>query len=130
MTFELWALLGAIVVGFVHIGAQSLALKSSVGNAYTISARDEPAPASGTAGRLERALRNFNESFPLFAAAVFVLHLAGQSGAISRTGAAMYVVGRLCYLPAYIVYVPWVRTIFWQLSMVGIVLILLQLVLS
>jgi uncharacterized MAPEG superfamily protein len=129
MTFELWSLVGAIALGFVHIGAQSMALKAHAGNAYTISARDQEMPVSGVAGRLDRALRNFNESFVLFAAAVLVLHVADGSGMVSRVGAGLYLAARVCYLPAYIVYVPWVRTVFWQLGMVGILLVLVQLAL-
>ena len=37
--------------------------------------RDEPMPPlTGVAGRLSRALRNFLETFPFFAAAVLIAH--------------------------------------------------------
>ncbi len=43
------------------------------GYRWAASARDQPMPPlTGVAARLERALRNFMETFPLFAAAVLV----------------------------------------------------------
>ena len=127
MTAELWLLAAAILIGLAHVGAQSLAFKSQAGNAYTVGARDDAIAASGVAGRLERALRNFGETFPLFAAAVLIVHAAGLAGDLSRIGAFMYVGGRAAYLPLYASGLPWVRTAAWQVATIGIVLVLAQL---
>jgi uncharacterized MAPEG superfamily protein len=129
MTFDLWMLAGAILLGLIHAGAQSFAYKAQVGNAYTVGARDEAKPATGLAGRLERALRNFIETFPLFLAAIVVVHLSGKyrPGGIVDIGAALYLLGRTVYLPLYAMGVPKLRTVFWQIATIGIVLIPVQL---
>jgi len=129
MTFDLWMLAGAILLGLIHAGAQSFAYKAQVGNAYTVGARDEAKPATGLAGRLERALRNFIETFPLFLAAIVLVHLSGKyrPGGIVDIGAALYLFGRTVYLPLYAMGVPRLRTMFWQIATIGIVLIPIQL---
>jgi MAPEG family protein len=46
------------------------------GYLWTAGSRDETVPPlTGIAGRLERALRNFVETFPLFAAAIRIAHV-------------------------------------------------------
>jgi hypothetical protein len=45
------------------------------------------ANAHGVAGRLERALRNFLETFPLFATAVLLVQITGRNGRMSAIGA-------------------------------------------
>ncbi|MBI1328724.1 MAG: hypothetical protein GC166_02335 [Alphaproteobacteria bacterium] len=128
MTFDLWMLAGAILLGLVHAGAQSFTYKAQVGNAYTVGARDEVKPATGVAGRLERALRNFIETFPLFVAAIVLVHLSGtyRAGGIADAGAALYLFGRAVYLPLYAAGIPNIRTVFWQVASVGIVLVTAQ----
>lgn len=127
MTIELWLLCGAIVLGLVYVGAQSFAFKAQVGNAYSIGPRDDGLRPEQIAGRLERALRNFVETFPLFATAVLVVQISGRNGVLSLVGASIYLVGRALYLPAYAFGIPYLRTALWQLSAVGIVLVLAQL---
>ncbi len=129
MTFELWMLLGAAAWGLVHISVASFAFKAQVGNRYTVGARDEARVPTGMAGRLHRAQVNFLETFPVFVAAVLVIHLAGISGDFSRGGALLYVASRIVYLPLYAMGVPWLRSLAWDIATLGIVLIGLQTVL-
>ncbi len=82
-------------------------------------------PLTGVAGRLERALRNFLETFPVFVAAVLVVHVMGREGSLSAWGAVLYVAARLVYLPLYAAGVPLVRSLVWNVASVGIVLLLL-----
>ena len=128
MSIELWTLIGAIFLGLLHVSAASMTFKAEVGNAYTVGARDQERRPTGVAGRLERALRNFNETFPLFAAVVLTVHVTGCSGEWSRVGALIYLGGRTLYLPAYASGIPWVRTICWNIATLGLVLALVQLV--
>jgi uncharacterized MAPEG superfamily protein len=128
MTIELWLLCGAVVLGLVYVGAQSFAFKAQAGNAYTMGPRDEGLRPERVAGVLDRALRNFVETFPLFAAAVLMVQITGRNGMLSLVGASLYVGGRAFYLPAYAFGVPYLRTALWQVSAIGIVLVLAQLV--
>lgn len=126
MTPELSYLFGAIVVGLVHIAAQAAAQQWNNGIAWGAGARDTgPARPSGSPlpGRLTRALRNFGETFPLFAAAVLGAGAAGLHTPLTHLGAGLYVWGRVAYLPLYALGVPYVRSLAWGIATLGIVLI-------
>ena len=127
MTVEIAMLFWAAVLGLVQVGAQSFALKAQEGNAYTVGARDEHRPATGLAGRLERALRNYLETFPIFAAVVLAVYATERTDMWSEIGAQVYFWGRLAYLPAYAAGLPWVRTFIWQIATAGIVLCMVPL---
>ena len=58
---------------------------------------------------------------------VFLLHAADEFGRLSLIGAWMWVGARSAYLFAYASGVPWVRTIFWQIAGVGLVLLMVEL---
>ena len=96
------------------------------GYRWTAGARDsEVPPLTGVAGRLERALRNFLETFPVFVAAVFLVHVLGREGALSKWGAVLYFSARLVYLPLYAAGVPVIRSLVWNVAFAGIVLLLI-----
>ncbi|MCW5727164.1 MAPEG family protein [Parvibaculum sp.] len=127
MTVEIAMLFWASVLGLVQVGLQSLAFKRQAGNAYTVGARDEPLPPTGLAGRMERALRNFLETFPIFAAVILAVYATERTNQWSEIGAQIYFWGRLAYIPAYAAGLPWVRTFIWQIATVGIVLCMVPL---
>ena len=123
LSFDLWMLLAAVLIGVVHVSTNSLSAKRQVGNAWTVGSRDEPRPLTGVPGRLERAARNYQETFPLFAALVLLAHVTGRADDWTAIGSALFVGGRALYLPAYASGIPWVRTIFWQVATIGLVVI-------
>jgi uncharacterized MAPEG superfamily protein len=127
LTVELWCLVGAVILGLIHVSADSFSYKAQEGNAYTVGARDDERPRVAMAGRFHRAMRNFGETFPLFAAMILVLHVSGRSGGWSTLGAELYLGGRIAYLPAYLSGIPYARTICWQIAAAGIVMAIVQL---
>ncbi len=128
MTAELTILVLAIVLGLVHIVLASHAASLQRGYRWTASARDKPlSPLTGVAGRLERALQNFIETFPFFAAAVLIAQLAGRTDALTFWGALLYLSGRVVYLLLYASGVFLARSIAWNVATLGIILILLGL---
>ena len=126
MTFELWVLLSSAGLGLVHISAASLSFKRQVGNRYTVGPRDDGLQPRSVAGRLQRASANFLETFPIFAVVVILTHLTGSSGSMSWLGAALYLGGRILYLPLYAAGVAWFRTFAWNIATLGIVLVGVQ----
>jgi uncharacterized MAPEG superfamily protein len=128
MTLELKILAWSIVLGLVQILLSAHAASLQVGYRYTATAREARPPLTGVAGRLERALRNFLETFPLFAAAVLLVQVTGRHGPLSEIGAEMYLAARVIYVPLYAGAVPVVRSLVWNVGAIGIVLILLALV--
>ena len=115
MSLETWALFGAMVLGLVHLTAASFTFKAQVGNAYSVGPRDEDLRPQGMAGRLDRAQRNFLETFAIFAAAVLLLTTLDRDGGwLSEVGAGLYLGGRVMFLPLYAAGVPWLRTFSWN----------------
>jgi len=122
---ELNILAVAVILGFVHIVLASHAGSLQRGYSWTAGARDEPGgPLTGVAARLERASRNFSESFPLFAAAVLLVVLLGRTNAFSLWGSYIYLTARVAYLLAYVGGVFLVRSLIWNVAAVGIFLVL------
>jgi uncharacterized MAPEG superfamily protein len=126
MSFELAMLVASCVLCLVQIIISSHAASLQRGYRWTASSRDaQVAPLTGTAGRLERALRNFLETFPVFVAAVFLVHVLGRERELSEWGAGLYFSARLVYLLLYAAGVPLLRSLIWNVAFVGIVLVLL-----
>ena len=69
MTIELKMLALSVVLGVVQIAMASHAASVQRGYRWAAGPRDDvPLPLTGVAGRLDRALRNFLETFALFCA--------------------------------------------------------------
>ena len=128
MSIELWCLVGAMLLGLVHMSAASFTFKAQVGNAYTVGARDEDIRPKGVAGRLDRAQRNFLETFAIFTAAVLVGEVTGRTGVMSEAGALIYLGGRTLFVPLYAIGVPWLRTLSWNAATAGLALVMTELV--
>jgi uncharacterized MAPEG superfamily protein len=128
LDIELHMLVWSVVLGLVHIVTASHAASLQHGYRWTASARDqEVASLTGVAGRLDRALRNFSETFPLFATLVFAAHAVGGHNALTESGAVLYFVARLAYLPLYALGVPLVRSLVWNVAALGMTLMLVAL---
>lgn len=63
MSLELWCLFLAMVMALVHLTAASFSFRAQVGNRYSVGPRDGDLRPAGLAGRLDRAQRNFLETF-------------------------------------------------------------------
>ena len=125
MTTELWLLVAAVLLGFVQIVLQAQSMNIQRGYRWNAGPRDEVLPAlTGAAGRLNRALRNFLETFPLFAAAVLIAAIANIHNSLTLWGAWLYLLGRNVYVPLYAFGVRYVRSLAWNVAVLGIFLIL------
>jgi uncharacterized MAPEG superfamily protein len=128
MTIELVLLACSIALGLVHIVLASHAASLQRGYRWSASARDEvKPPLAGVAGRLQRACRNYLETFAFFAAAVLIANAAGRHNWMTTAGAQLYFWGRVAYLPLYAFGIPLIRSLAWNVATLGIVLILLAL---
>ena len=78
---------------------------------WAASPRDTPVGAPGVLlGRLQRALANMLETFPLFVAAVLSVAVVRRFDTWSLVGAHLYFWARLAYLPLYAAGTPVVRS--------------------
>lgn len=125
MDAALWGLVGLAVLVLLHISAQGLALKQAAGTAWSVGPRDSRPDTGVLPGRLRRALDNLLESAPVFICLALVATLAGRVTPTVVAGVALFLAGRLAFLPAYAAGVPWLRTICWYVATVGLVLMLI-----
>lgn len=124
-SIEMQILFCALALGIVQLLLAVLFSVGGRGLLWGIGPRDEGWPALGKiGGRLERAWKNFIETFPLFAAAVLMVHALNMQTAMSALGAQIYIWARLLYVPAYVIAIPGLRTLIWLASMAGILLVM------
>ena len=128
MGTELEMLLWATVLGLVQLAIAASLNTGQRGLMWGAGARDgEAPPVSAVAARVDRAFKNFLETFGFFAVGVLLLHATGKANAQSAMGAQLYFWARVVYMPAYATGIPFLRTIVWAAALVGIVLVLLPL---
>ncbi len=128
MTPDLSLLVWSVVLMFVQrlVAVRGATLQVGVPK---LAANREDVPAIvGWAGRAQRAHRNMLENLVLFAALVLVTHVAGKANAMTLLGAQLFFWGRLAYAVVYFAGIPWLRTGVWFVSVIGMILIFLQLV--
>jgi uncharacterized MAPEG superfamily protein len=125
MSTELVALTWGCVLAIVHIFAAVRVKTRQYGTAWNMGARDEDLPApQPIVGRLARAQANFFETFPIFAAAVLIVHLSALGDRWTEIGALVWLTARLVYLPVYALGIPKVRTLIFLVSIAGLALVL------
>jgi len=122
---EMQILFCAAALGVVQLLLSIVFSLAGRGLPWGIGPRDEGWPALGKiGGRVERAWKNFIETFPLFAAAVLMVHELNAATTTSALGAQIYIWARLIYLPAYVINISGTRTLLWIASLVGIVMVM------
>ncbi len=120
-TVELQMLWLSIALGIVQLLLATLFSVGRRGLPWGVGARDEPAPPLGKfGGRIERAFKNFLETFVFFLGAVLIAQALNKHTASSALGAQVFFWSRLGYLPVYALGIPFLRTLLWVASLVGI----------
>lgn len=126
MTPELSLLVWAVVLTFVQMLVAVSGATLQVGLPKLAGNRDDMPDLTGWVGRAQRAHRNMLESIVLFAVLVVVAQIAGKTNATTLLGAQLFFWGRVAYAAIYLAGIPWLRTGAWAVSVVGMVLIFLQ----
>jgi uncharacterized MAPEG superfamily protein len=124
LTYLVWAAALTFLLVLIAVNGATLAvgLPALAGN------RENLPELTGWAGRAGRAHRNMLESLILFAIFVLVAHAAGIHNNMTLLGAQLFFWGRVAHAIVYILGIPWVRTVAWLVSVIGLVLLFLQLV--
>ena len=129
LSIEFTMLLLAIVLGFVHLFLGAHFVTAERGVAWNTGPRDETPPLKGKlAGRLDRAFRNFLETFAFFAVVVIMAAIVARHDWRTQAGSELYLAARVVYLPLYAMGVPLLRTLAFLASVAGIFLIMWGLV--
>ena len=128
MSVELQLLAWSVVLLIVHIGVQGALVAPLRGAVWNAGPRDEGQPPLGKyPGRAQRALENFKETYPAFIALALALVVAGRTGGVGTLGAWLWFAGRVAYLPLYVLGVPWLRSVAYGVSLVGLIMMLTRL---
>lgn len=127
MTPELTYLTYAVILLIVHMFVQATASDLSKGLDWALGTQDEKRDPSVVAGRLERALKNYVYNLPAFVALALTIKVSDLGTAATATGAALWFWARVAYVPAYASGIPYVRSVAWFASLVGLVMMLLPL---
>ena len=128
MSPDLYFLLMSTILCFVQMLIAATGANTQVGLPALAGNREGLPDIVGWPGRARRAHLNMIENLVLFAALVLIAAVAGKANATTAMGAMIFFWGRLAYALIYLIGIPWLRTAAWGVSVVGLVLIFLQLI--
>ena len=127
LSTELFILGLSAILLIVHIIWQSTSATKDTSLGYNMSARDVEKPVSVVTSRLNRALRNFLETYAAFVGLALALQVTGKTGGIGEIGAWIWFVSRVVYVPLFAMGVFRWRSIVWFASIFGLILMIVRL---
>jgi len=125
---ELMWLVWSVALAFAQMLVCVTGATLQVGLPMLVGNRDGMPPLAGWAHRANRAHLNMLESLVLFAALVLICVVTGKTNSTTLLGAQLFFWARLAYALIYVAGIPWLRTGVWFVSVIGMILIFLQLV--
>jgi uncharacterized MAPEG superfamily protein len=128
MSIDIKLLIWSVALTLVQMLIAVIGAQIQVGLPPLVGNREDLPAMLGWAGRAQRAHRNMLESVAIFAILVLVANATGKANATTALGAELFFWSRLAYTVIYLIGIPWVRTATWAVSVVGLVLIFLQLI--
>jgi uncharacterized MAPEG superfamily protein len=127
MTPDLKYLLFSTILTFVQVLVAAALANKAVGLPALAGNREGLGELPGAAGRARRAHLNMIENMVLFTALVLIAAAAGKANATTAMGAMIFFWARLAHAVIYVAGLPWLRTVAWAVSVVGMVMIACQL---
>jgi uncharacterized MAPEG superfamily protein len=123
MSPDLKYLLFSTILCFVQVLIAASGANTQVGLNTLAGNRDSLPDITGWAGRAKRAHLNMIENLVLFAALVLIAAVAGKANATTAMGAMIFFWARLAYAIIYVIGIPWLRTVAWFVSVIGMAMI-------
>jgi uncharacterized MAPEG superfamily protein len=118
----------SVVLLLAHIMLQGFLATRELGSAWNAGPRDEGRePKGAAAGRAARASKNYQETFPAFIGLLLGLAFIGDASGWGLIGAWIWFVARIVYIPLYLAGVPYIRSLAWLVSLLGLVLMMIAL---
>jgi uncharacterized MAPEG superfamily protein len=115
-------LVASVALLLFHILLQGMLATKELGSAWNAGPRDENRQPSGKlAGRAARASANFRETYPAFVGLLLALLVAGDGSGWGLAGAWLWLVARIAYIPLYLAGIPYIRSLVWLGSLVGVI---------
>ena len=123
MSPDLTYLLYSVVLCFVQVLIAASGANQQVGLPTLAGNREGLPDIKGWAGRARRAHLNMLENLLLFAPLVLIAAVANKANAMTAMGAAIFFWARLAYAVIYLIGIPWLRTLAWFVSVIGMAII-------
>src|SRR6218665_1530133 len=119
----------SVVLLLFHVALQAQLATIELGSSWNAGPRDDRQQPSGKyAGRADRASANFRETYPAFVGLALALAMTGDPGGWGLIGAWIWLICRLIYIPLYLTGVPYVRSLAWVGSLVGLLIMVSRLI--
>jgi uncharacterized MAPEG superfamily protein len=128
MSLELTLLIWSVGLTFIQMLVAVAGAVTQFGLPDLAGNRETLPPPTSWAGRAQRAHRNMLENLVPFAVLVLVTEIKNKNNAMTGFGAELFFAARVIYAIIYVIGVPWLRTGVWGISVIGLILIFLQLV--
>jgi uncharacterized MAPEG superfamily protein len=125
---ELILLVWAVVLTFAQMLIAVTGAFLQVGLPTLVGNREGLPEMKGWAGRACRAHLNMLENLILFAALVLIAVFANKTNSTTLLGAQIFFWARLAYAAIYLAGIPWLRTGAWAVSVIGLIMIFLQVI--
>lgn len=126
MTTELTMLALSALLTILLAFPPVIALILEKGLPFAAGNRDEPYQLAVWGDRASRAHRNMLENLPVFAALVLVAQVSGSTNDTTALGATLFFWARVGHAAVYIAGIPWLRTVAFGVSLVGMVMIAIE----
>jgi uncharacterized MAPEG superfamily protein len=120
----------SVILLLFHIMLQGFLATRELGSTWNAGPRDEGREAKGVAaGRANRASKNYQETYPAFVGLLLGLAFIGDASGWGLLGALIWFIARIIYIPLYLKGVPYIRSLVWLVSVLGLLLMMLGLIL-
>lgn len=128
MTIELKLLVWSVALAFAQMLLAVVGATQQVGIEELAGNREFTPKLMGWAERARKGHLNMLENLALFAPLVLVAQMTGRTNATTALGAEIFFLARLIYVFVFAFGVPYLRTLVWTVSVIGLILIFSQLV--
>jgi len=125
---EMMLLAWSVALAFVQVLVAVTGAFTQVGLMKLVGNREDMPKLTGWVGRAERAHINMVVNLVLFASLELAVVVLGKANATTLLGAQLFFWGRVAYAAIYLAGLPWLRTLSWLGSIIGLLLIFLQIV--
>jgi uncharacterized MAPEG superfamily protein len=127
MSIELRLLIYSVVLLIVLVLVQALAGIRAQGLFKMAGHRDDLPPAKPYQGRTKRVVENHIEGLAMFAPLVLAAAIMGRMNETTELAARLFFYSRVVHAFAYLIYIPFVRSIAWGVSMLATIIMVLAL---
>ncbi|GAB5389859.1 MAG: MAPEG family protein [Alphaproteobacteria bacterium] len=126
-------ILAVLALYFVQTFAPSLTRSAAAGESMLkvgIGPRDDLPEAGLRVRRFMRATENMKEALFLFLPIALLCEMKGLGDSMATTGALIFLIARVIYIPCYVFHPPLMRPLVWLTSLSGIALMITALLQS